>query len=133
MNNYQRYRELMRRIADVNYSASVLGWDQETYMPAKGAEHRAQQLSTLAGIAHELSTSDELGKLLNELSRDTSLSEKEKRNVKQSLKDLNDRKKYTTAFVQEMSRCVSEAFQAWQEAKTKSDFSIFARPGMPLK
>src|ERR1051326_7316136 len=124
--SYERYRELMRKIADINYSAAVLGWDQETYMPPQGAEIRAQQLSTLAGIAHELSTGDELGDLLKKLNADDSLSEKEKKNVKQSLKDYNDRKKYTTAFVQQMSRSVSEAFQAWQEAKNKSDFSLFA-------
>jgi carboxypeptidase Taq len=125
-NNYGKYQELMRKIADVNYAGSVLNWDQETYMPPKGADIRAQQLSTLAGIAHELSTAGELGKLLEALNADSSLSEKEKRNVKQSLKDYTDRKKYTTAFVQEMSRCVSEAFQAWQQAKAKNDFSLYA-------
>src|SRR3972149_8093273 len=102
--NYEKYKVLMQKIADVNYSSAVLGWDQETYMPTKGAEIRAQQLSTLAGISHELSVSNELGDLLNLLANDNSLSEKEKRNVKQSLKDYSDRKKYTTEFVQEMSR-----------------------------
>jgi carboxypeptidase Taq len=124
--NYENYVALLRRMADVNYAGAVLNWDQETYMPHKGAEMRAQQLSTLAGVAHELSTSEELGKLLESLINDQSLGEKEKRNVKQSLKDYKDRKKYTTAFVQEMSRCVSEAFQAWQQAKKKNDFSIYA-------
>lgn len=123
---YEKYKALMHKIADVNYASAVLGWDQETYMPPKGAELRAQQLSTLAGISHELSVSSELGDLLNELSAGASLSEKEKRNVRQSLKDYNDRKKYTTEFVQEMSRTVSEAFQAWQTAKKENKFALFA-------
>jgi carboxypeptidase Taq len=126
MNNYEKYKTHMRKIADVSYASGVLNWDQETYMPQGGAEIRAQQLSTLAGIVHELSSAGEFGTLLNTLSADTSLSEKEKRNIKQSLKNYNDSKKYTTAFVQEMSRSVSEAFQAWQQAKEKSDFSLFA-------
>ena len=116
----------MRKIADVNNASAVLNWDQETYMPPKGAANRAQQLSTLAGVSHELSVSDELGKLLESFSSENGLSLKQKNNVKHSFKDYKDRKKYTTAFVQEMSRCVSEAFQAWQEAKKKKDFSIFA-------
>lgn len=126
MKNYEKYKEALRKIADINYAAGVLNWDQETYMPPKGADIRAQQLSTLAGMAHELSTAKELGEVLDLLATDTSLSEKEKRNVKQSLKDYRDRKKYSTEFVQKMSRSISEAFQAWQEAKTKNDFSIYA-------
>lgn len=126
MNNYLVYKELMRKIADVQYAAGVLNWDQETYMPENGAEMRAQQLSTLSGIAHELSTSEELGDVLNKLSFDASLNEMQKRNIKTSLKNYNDRKKYTTAFVKELSRTISEAFQAWQKAKETSDFKIYA-------
>src|SRR4029077_5419155 len=46
--------------------ASVLGWDEQTYMPAGGAAHRANQLSLLAGIDHELATAPETGQLLAE-------------------------------------------------------------------
>lgn len=124
--SYKLYTELMRKIADINYTSAVLQWDQETYMPPKGAELRAQQLSTLAGIAHELSTSDELGNLLNSLKDDNSLSEKGKRNIKESLKKFNDSKKYTTEFVKEMSKTISETFQAWQLAKQNNNFDAYA-------
>lgn len=126
MKNYEKYVVHMRKIADLQFAAGVLGWDQETYMPPKGAETRAQQLSTLAGMAHELSISDDLGKLLKELSTDTSLSEKEKRNIKQSLKNYEQNKKYSTAFVEELSRTISETFHAWQAAKSKNDFKSYA-------
>jgi carboxypeptidase Taq len=116
----------MSKIADVQYASAVLNWDQETYMPPKGAEFRAQQLSTLAGIGHELATSKELGDLLNQLTTDNTLSEKEKRNIKESLKRYNDNKKYTTEFVQELSKTISETFQAWQKAKKENDFASYA-------
>lgn len=124
--SYSKYKELLRKIADVNYAAAVLNWDQETYMPKKGADFRAQQLSTLAGIAHELSTSNELGDLLEQLSKDATLTEKEKRNIKESLKKYKDNKKYTTEFVREMSKTVSETFQAWHKAKNNNDFASYA-------
>ena len=126
MTNYNLYKELMRKIADVQYAAGVLNWDQETYMPPQGAEMRAQQLATLSGIAHELSVSEELGDVLNKLSFDTSLNELQKRNIKNSLKNYNESKKYTTAFVKELSKAVSEAFQAWQKAKETSNFKNYA-------
>ncbi len=116
----------MRKIADVQFASGVLNWDQETYMPPKGANFRAQQLSTLAGMAHELSISDELGKLLSDLNTDVSLNEKEKRNIEQSLKSYKQSKKYTTAFVEELSKTISETFQAWQTAKNKNDFKSYA-------
>jgi carboxypeptidase Taq len=126
MSNYEKYKEQMQRIADVNFSSAVLSWDQETYMPEGGAALRARQQSTLAGITHEMSTDESLGKLLDELEKDASLDEKQKANIRQTAKDYRKAKKYTRAFVEEMSQCVSEAFNAWQEAKSKSDFEIFA-------
>ncbi|HET6991679.1 MAG TPA: carboxypeptidase M32 [Bacteroidia bacterium] len=126
MSLYEQYQSTLQRIADVNFSASLLSWDQETYMPAGSAALRARQQSTLAGISHDMATNEELGKLLEQLEKDNSLDEKQKANVKQTLKDYRKAKKYTRAFVEEMSSCVSEAFNAWQEAKSKSDFNIFA-------
>jgi carboxypeptidase Taq len=124
--NYTRYTELLRKVADIQNAAALLNWDQETYMPPKGAGFRAQQLSTLAGIAHELATSKELGDLLEVLSNDKTLSDREQKNIQKSLKSYTDNKKYTTEFVQELSRTISETFQAWQSAKEKNDFSIYA-------
>jgi carboxypeptidase Taq len=124
--DYQIYKDLLRRLADVQYSIAVLNWDQETYMPVKGAEHRAQQISTLSGIAHGLATSPELGTVLEKLDKDKSLSEREARNINQSLRSYKLNKKYTQEFVEEMSMRVSEAFQAWHKAKETNNFSLYA-------
>ncbi len=124
-NSYEKYKEHLQKIADVNYSSAVLQWDQEVYMPGEGAKYRAQQLSTLSGIVHELSTSDELGKLLNELNNDATLSQKEKANVKESLRYYTEQKKYSTEFVIKLTQTISESFQAWQKAKKENNFKIF--------
>ena len=115
----------MQKIADVKYSSAVLQWDQEVFMPEEGAKYRAQQISTLSGIAHELSTSDELGKLLNDLNSASGLSEKEKANAEESLRYYNEQKKYTTEFVIRLNQTISESFQSWQKAKKENDFKIF--------
>jgi len=125
MTTYQDYKNHCSKIADIEYALSVLNWDQEVFMPEKGAKHRAQQISTLAGIAHELSVDKAFGELLEKLSNEN-LSEIEKRNIEESLKNYKRAQKYTTAFVQEMSKTVSQSFIAWQEAKEKDDYSIFA-------
>jgi carboxypeptidase Taq len=124
--SYSLYKTHLQKLADVSYASAVLQWDQEVYMPNAGAEIRARQLATLSGIAHQMSIEENFGKILEKLQSDNSLSLKEKRNVQQSWKDYLDRKKYTTAFVEKMSYTISEAFNAWQEAKEKNDFKIYA-------
>lgn len=123
---YTQYKNTLQRIADLGFASGVLNWDQETYMPDGSAGIRAQQLSTIAGIIHDMATDEKLGQLLEELVADSSLDEIQKFNANQTLKDFKRAKKYTREFVEEQSRAVSEAFSAWHEAKSKSDFSIFA-------
>ena len=124
--NYTNFKIQMQKIADVNYASAVLGWDQETYMPEKGADFRAQQLSTLAGIAHRMFTEKSLGDLIFQLTTDKSLNAKQAKNIEITSEEYNTKKKYSTEFVEEMSMTVSQCFQAWQSAKEKNDFSIYA-------
>ena len=124
---YKAYKSRLTKIADLGYSTAVLGWDQETYMPEKGAAFRAQQISTLSGIIHEQFTDKELGKILKKLeSIPKKLTEKQKRNVKQTLKDYKKQKKYTRDFVELLSRTQSECFQAWQKARKENNFTSYA-------
>src|SRR5688572_3156143 len=50
------YDELLarfREIALISSCSTLLGWDEETYMPPGGIEHRAQQIALLAGLRHQ--------------------------------------------------------------------------------
>ncbi len=120
------YSDLMQKAADINNASAVLGWDQETYMPPKGGEARGRQLSTLAGLAHEVLTSDKLEQLLKELSTREDMADAEQSNARLSLEDYEKNKKLTPDFVEELTKQTSECFNAWIEARNKNDFSIFA-------
>lgn len=122
---YLQFKQLMTKIADINYAAAVLMWDLETNMPSKGEAFRSQQISTLSGIAHELFVSAEMESLLHGLASDQSLSESAFINVEQTRKMFNKKKKFTTAFVVEMSQTVSETFNAWQQAKKENNLDIY--------
>lgn len=125
MPHYEDYKLHLIKIADIGNAIALLNWDQEVNMPEKGATTRAQQIATLSGIHHELSVDKQFGELLNQLIN-SSLTDEEKRNVTETLKQYNKNKKYTTEFVQKMSRTVSESFVSWQKAKNQNDFSLFA-------
>lgn len=53
-------------IRRIQSAASVLSWDQETYMPAGGGAARADQIATLEGLAHEKLVSPQIESLLKE-------------------------------------------------------------------
>ena len=132
MNNiYLQYQSHLQKIADVKYSAAVLQWDQETYLPAKGAEFRARQLATLTEFAHEMFVNEKTGNILQEaLSSD--LDADQKRNVELSLEDYTRLKKLTPEFVRTMSETVSASFYAWIEARKQNDFRLFSPNLSPL-
>lgn len=122
---YEEYKMLMGRIADLDFSNAVLGWDQQVYMPKNGAEGRGRQMATLSTLSHELFTSEKLESLLRSLNEDSTLDDSQRFNVQRSLKDVVRKKKYSEAFVSEMALTTSKAFGAWQEARSKRDFKIF--------
>src|SRR5437868_3982987 len=67
----EQLREILAEVSDINRAASVLGWDQETYMPPGGVKARANQLSTLRRLSHTRFTADEVGRLLDQAAAET--------------------------------------------------------------
>lgn len=124
---YDSYRQQMQRIADVRHASAVLQWDQETYLPPKGAHFRGQQISTLSELAHQLFSADSLGSLLQELVAKPDLSADEKRNVELTLEDYTKAKKYSSQFVRQLSEQVNKTFHAWIEARKQASFKVYEK------
>jgi carboxypeptidase Taq len=128
---YQQYTAELTKTADVKYAAAVLQWDQETYLPVKGAEFRGRQLATLTELAHQMFTSERLGHLLQELlSRE--LSTIERRNVELTWEDYSRLAKLSPEFVRKMSEAVSASFHGWLEARKQNSFAFFKPLLKPL-
>ena len=64
----EQLKNLLHEVHDLGAANAVLEWDQQVNMPRGAAEDRGEQSATLSQIVHIKSTSDELGKLLGELS-----------------------------------------------------------------
>jgi carboxypeptidase Taq len=67
MSALETLRERIGEIEDLDRASSLLGWDQQVKMPPGGAGVRAEQLATLGRLSHETLTSDEMGRLLDEV------------------------------------------------------------------
>ncbi|MEP7279845.1 MAG: carboxypeptidase M32 [Bacteroidota bacterium] len=128
MNSKKRYRDYtahLQKIADTRYAIAVLQWDQETYMPPKGAGFRARQIATLSEISHELFTGDSFTNILQDLMACDDLDETARKNLELSWYDYTQQHKLTGDFVRRLSEATSASFQAWVTAKKENEFSLF--------
>jgi carboxypeptidase Taq len=123
-----RLKEIIGEVSDLNGAASLLGWDQQTYMPAGGGEARGQHLATLEKIAHQKATSEEAGKLLEDLKAEyagADTASDDAALVRVAARDYDKAVRVPAEFVAEQAIVTAKAFEAWVEARSKSEFGIF--------
>ncbi len=130
------YNELVHQLAelvDLGNIEQLLHYDMRTYMPRNGARDRAGQLETLSSVIHRGWTSDELGKLIEDLSSEYLDSTFHPQNpdddkaclVRIARRMFDKRRRVPAEFMAEFSRITAEANQIWEEAKATSNFSFF--------
>lgn len=124
---YKEYREHMSKLADTRNALALMQWDQETYMPPKGAGFRAQQIASISELAHGLATSEKLERLLNSLKDHAGLTTAQRKNIELTSADFEKQKKYSPAFVRKLSETISKSFNAWIFAKKENKFSLFEK------
>jgi carboxypeptidase Taq len=127
-NKVDQLKEILGEVADLNAAMSLLGWDQQTYMPTGGSEARGQHLATLGKIAHQKATAPGVGELLSALRsdlRDSDPESDESSLVRVAARDYDKAVRVPAEFVAEQAIVTTASFQAWQEARAKSDFAIF--------
>ncbi len=117
-------RERLETISRLNDSMAVLYWDESVYMPAGGNRNRGGQLAALTALEHEMFTSKETGRLIDEAMKDTGLSETEKSILSVTAEDYEKAVKIPVAFEKKIAAHGSEIFARWVEAKKKKDFSM---------
>ncbi len=126
-----RFRELLGEISDLRSAHSVLGWDQQTYMPPGGASARGQQLATLGKLSHEMFVSEEFGAALEEARSevaDLDPDSDEARLVKRVGRDFEKAIKVPSEWVTEFNLVTSKAFMSWQKSRAEASFAGFAEP-----
>lgn len=126
---YERLKTLLAEVRDIERALAVLWWDRQTHMPPGGGEERSNQVATISKIHHAKFTSDEIGKLLHELSSQTTDMDPdsdEARIIKVTKHDYEMECKLPEKLVEETSRASSAGLEAWHKAKAAKSFSMFA-------
>jgi len=125
---YERFVGLLRETELLDSCSSLLGWDQETYMPERGADHRAEQLALLAGMVHAKRTDPEIKGLLGELEQSKLMADPQSAaavNVRETRRVCDRASRVPPKLVEEIARTTSLARGHWVEARKKGDFSRF--------
>jgi carboxypeptidase Taq len=124
----KRLREHLAEIHDLGKASAVLGWDQQTQMPAAGAPARAEALSTLSEIVHKKFTGARTRKLLDAARKEAKSLPEDSDDaclVKIVERDYERSRKLPTAFVADMTRDEAISFGVWREARQADDFGAF--------
>src|SRR4051812_14175782 len=131
MNAQSAYDELIARTREVSLLAScsaVLDWDEQTYMPRGGVEHRSRQQALLAGLRHEKATDPRIGELLGELASSELSRDPEAPaavNIREIGRDYRRQTRLPRSLVEELAATTSLAQQEWALARERSDFERF--------
>ncbi len=119
-------KERLGEVEDIGRAASVLGWDQQVNMPPGGNEARGRQLATLSKIAQEKFITDEVGRLIDDLKQELNGADTDEAAlVRVAARNYDKARRVPPSFIAEQAIVTSKAFEAWMEARSKSDFSIF--------
>ena len=119
----------LAEIEDVYNAAHVLGWDQQTMMPRRGASARAEALATLGRIGHEMFISGQTGQLLQRAGANlngASADSDDARLVSVVQRRWEKARRVPSELAGDLARASSIGQEAWIDARRQSDYSLFA-------
>lgn len=124
----QQFNDYVKRMKQLNEAVGVLAWDLRTGAPKNGVGQRAEVIGMLSGDVFKMSISEEMGKMLSELTEEETLNQLDaitRASVLERQKEYNLSNKIPPAKYQEYVVLCSKAEHAWQEAKANNDFDSF--------
>lgn len=124
----ERFRELDRTIKSYHEALGVLYWDLRTGAPRKGIAARSEAIGVLSAEAFQLTTSEEMGELLERLSEPQAQGELDAvsaKLVKENKLHYDKNTKIPPKLNQEFVILTSQAESYWEEAKEKNDYAGF--------
>jgi carboxypeptidase Taq len=125
MQVYRSLEERFARISSIEDAIGILQWDSETMMPEGAAGSRSDQLATLKGLAHELLTAPDTGRLLALADQDSGrLDDWQRANLREMRRIYLHGSAVPADLVEASSRAVSKSELVWREARQNGDFAL---------
>jgi carboxypeptidase Taq len=122
-------KQRLAQLSDLAHAMALAHWDQQTMMPRRGGEARAESLATLTRITHEMFVDDETGRLLEAAAAELDGADPDaddSRLIRLVRRQWDKARRVPTELAAELARAASVGQEAWIVARADSDFDGFA-------
>jgi carboxypeptidase Taq len=124
----QQLKLILNEVFDLMAAYYLMEWDQQTYMPPGAAELRGNQMGTLQSLAHARFTSDEVGRLLEELepyAAQLDPDSNDARLIRVAARQYMKKTRVPASMMAEKGQLVGTAYPVWVEARAENNFKKF--------
>ena len=123
MTAYEQLEKRFHYISALEKATGVLYWDLRTIMPEGGSGDRAEQLSTLEMIHHDMITASKVGDLLDAAEENKDhLNKWQLANLREMRFIWRQNKALNSDLVERLSRVTSQCTEIWNTARPNNDF-----------
>ncbi len=126
---FEEFQNYLNQMNQYDHVITLLYWDMKTNTPKLGQEGHVAALTHFSAENFAMSTSDQLGEMLTGLSESAEfeeLTDTWKFIVKRMKRDYDRNKRIPADLYNTFVEAQAQAGIVWEEAKEKSDFSLFA-------
>jgi carboxypeptidase Taq len=124
----RQLKSILGEATDLLHAFDLIEWDQQTYMPAGGAEDHGYMQATVQKLVHLKWTSDETGRLIEDLKPYVAQLDPDSddaRLIKVAEREYKRRTKVPAAMMAEKGQLAAVSLQVWQEARAENKFAKF--------
>ena len=122
---YERLAERAERAGGLETIDNLLFWDQQVMMPPGGTPGRSMQRGLLSTLQHEAYVGDDVASWLSTVDG-AELSDDESAVVREVRQEHERRSAVPQSLEERRSETISEANEAWEDARENDDFDSFA-------
>ncbi len=125
---YHALLEKVYEINDLNKAQAVLSWDKEVNMPPLGLAARVQQMTTLSRLTHTMSTSDEMGQLIEDAAASlngAAYDSNEASLLRLLKKNYEDARKVPSDYIIRAAQLSGKAHAVWAQARAENDYASY--------
>lgn len=126
--SWQKLDDLCRKLGSLDHAMSILGADEATNMPQGGGEKRAEAMSGLAGMYHELASAPEIAGWIDD-ARAANPDSDQLHALDEFSRQYRNLTCLPTDFVRRQTETTMRAEQLWRIARPTGDWARF-RPAL---
>ena len=128
---YGSFLEKVHELHDLEKAVWLMMWDREVNMPSNGGAVRTQQMATLQKMIHTMTTSDEMGEMIEKAEEEITAEAQPYDSTEASLVRFTKRaykeaKQFPPEYIMRSAQASGAALPAWKEARENNDFATFA-------